>query len=83
MHLFQFDPALAVDINFIKPDHKKPSESSTPTSTTTQPSTRQSLMVQQSKVNVDSFYQALHAIIPGACILLQFQFLLLNQNQML
>ena len=68
MHLLQFDPALVVDINFIKPDHKKPTESSTPTSTATQPSTRQSLMVQQSKVNVDSFYQALHAIIPGACI---------------
>ena len=68
MDLLQFDPALVVDINFIEPDHKKPSESSTPTSTATQPSTRQSLMVQQFKVNVDSFYQALHAIIPGACI---------------
>ena len=68
MHLLQFDPALVVDINFIKPDHKKPSESSTPTSTVAQPSTRQSLMAQQSEVNVDNFYQALHAIITGACI---------------
>ena len=68
MHLLQFDPALVVDINFIKPDHKKLSESSTPTSTAAQPSTRQSLMPQQSEVNMDSFYQALHAIIPGACI---------------
>ena len=68
MYLLQFDPALVVDINFIKPDHKKPSESSAPTSTATQPSTRQSLMAQQSEVNVDNFYQALHAIIPGACI---------------
>ena len=63
----RFDPALVVDINFIEPDHKKPSKSSTPTSTATQPSTRQSLTVQQSTVNVDSFYQAFHAIIPGAC----------------
>ena len=40
MHVLQIDPALVVDINFIKPDHKKPSESSTPTSIATQPLTR-------------------------------------------
>ena len=84
MHLLQFDPALVVEINFIKPNHRKSSESSTPTSTATQYSTRQSLMVQQSKVNVDSFYQALHASIPVVhAFSLQFQFLLLSQNQML
>lgn len=67
MHLLQFEPALVVDINFIKLDHKKPSESSS-LSSTSRPSTSQSWVAQQSKVNVNSLYQELHAFIPGACI---------------
>ena len=63
MLLLQVDPALVVDINFIKPNHNKPIDSTSLTSTVSH-----TQVVQQRDVNADSLYQALYQILPGACI---------------
>ena len=63
MLLLQVDPALVVDINFIKPNHNKPIDSTTSTSTVSC-----TQVIQQHDINPGSLYQALYQILPGACI---------------
>ena len=63
MLLLQVDPALVVDINFIKPNHDKPIDLTIST-----PTVSRTHVVQQHDVNADSLYQALYQILPGACI---------------
>ena len=66
----QVDPALIVDINFVKPDHKKLHEPllARAAATSQTSSTEHTQKDQQHSINTDNFYQALYAAIPTACI---------------
>ena len=66
----QVDPALIVDINFVKPDHKKLHEPllARAAATSQASSTEHTQKDQQHSINTDNFYQALYAAIPTACI---------------
>ncbi|XP_065919203.1 uncharacterized protein [Dysidea avara] len=61
------DPALVVDINFIKPDHNKRNESVPCSSAATSQSSGLQIL-QQPEADVCSLYQALQVVVPGACI---------------
>ena len=63
MLFLQVDPALVVDINFIKPNHNKSIDLTTST-----PTVRWTQVVQQHDVNTDSLYHTLYQILPGAYI---------------
>ena len=62
----QVEPALVADIKFIKPNHKKSSGVSVPA--VRQPSADNTQITQRLASNADDLYQALHAVIPSACI---------------
>ena len=71
MLFLEIDPALVVDINFIKQNHDKLIDLTTST-----PTVRRTQIVQQHDVNTDSLYHAPYEILPGA-----YQYLFSNQNQ--